>query len=118
MTRVLVVEDDPNLQRLYVRNLEKEGAEVDAAAGLAEVDELLVNEVYDMILCDVQLTDGDSLGLMQRLHEEGVPVVAISSDGGYARVIQEIGVDRFFVKPVNAQTLADCLEDVLGGASA
>lgn len=69
--RVLIVEDDRRLRDVIVRNLERLGLACDVAGCVAEADELLALHLYDLLLLDRRLPDGDGLDLCRRSRRNG-----------------------------------------------
>ena len=60
-TRILVVDDEPDLRTLYELTLLREGFRVDAAGSLKEALQLLGERRFDVVITDMRLPDG--LGL-------------------------------------------------------
>ncbi|MEE4209340.1 MAG: response regulator [Parvularcula sp.] len=60
---------------LEMTALEEGAAEVFAAATLREAEAILAMEAIDFAILDISLPDGDSLGLAERLFEQGIPLV-------------------------------------------
>jgi DNA-binding response OmpR family regulator len=63
-SRILLVEDDPQLAEQVVRGLEREGWRVDHVASLANAFEALVQKPFRAILLDRRLPDGDGISLL------------------------------------------------------
>lgn len=109
--RVLIVEDEPELARAYVRILRRAGLTVeiatDAEAGLKR----LQSEEFDALVSDVALPAADGLDLMRmlRAHLPDLPVVLMTAqptlDGAIRSV--EMGAFRYLVKPVEPDALFD-----------
>ncbi|MBD3160720.1 MAG: response regulator [Candidatus Eisenbacteria bacterium] len=77
MPKLLIVDDDPNLLRLYREELEEEGYEVEVAAGAREAVEAFDRTSFDCVVLDVQLAEGNGLALLRRFLDlrTEVPVV-------------------------------------------
>src|SRR3546814_2924097 len=60
--RVLVIEDNARLADLTVSGLERRGFSCDIAACLSYADSALGGAVYDAIVLDLGLPDGDGVG--------------------------------------------------------
>ena len=79
--KVLIVEDDPDVRRLYALGLNRHGFEVKLAANGAEAIERINDEKPDLVLLDwlMPLMDGNEV--LGKLGENGnrtVPVIVIS----------------------------------------
>src|SRR5438874_2518728 len=103
--RVLVVEDEPELARAYLRILRGAGLNVeiamDAEAGLS----LLQAEEFDALISDVALPTTDGLDLMKmlRAQQPDLPVVLMTARPSLDTAIRsvEMGAFRYLVKPVD-----------------
>ena len=79
--KVLIVEDDPNVRRLYALGLNRYGFEVKLAANGAEAIERIDAEKPDLVLLDwlMPLMDGNEvLGKLGENGNRSVPVIVIS----------------------------------------
>ena len=76
--RVLVVEDNEQLRRLYVRVLTSEGFVVVAAEGGAEP--LLARQDFNVVLTDLTMPGLDGMSLLRLVREQDldVPVVLVT----------------------------------------
>lgn len=79
LPRILHVEDDPAIYEM-VRVLLRGHVELVLAPNLAQAHKKLSEEVFDLILLDIELTDGSGLDLIRDLDEvEYMPQVVIFS---------------------------------------
>ena len=106
---VLVVDDDPPLQRMLARTLAAEGFAVavaaDGGAALAEVE----RSAPDVIVLDVAMPGMDGLAVCRRLRAKGVrtPVLMLTArDAVPDRVAGlQAGADDYLVKPFATEEL-------------
>ncbi|MGF1607684.1 MAG: sigma-54-dependent transcriptional regulator [Rhodothalassiaceae bacterium] len=107
--RILVVEDTLSLAMLYKGQLEKAGFSVDVAGSRAEAHEAVAARDYQVVLLDLQLPDGDGMGLAYEHGQEGRPgaIIVITSDASVARAVEAMrhGAYDFLVKPFAEQRL-------------
>ncbi len=117
--RVLVVEDDPVNRMAATQLLGRLGYAVLAAdSGMAAlaVEE---NESVDLVLLDIQLPDIDGVEVTRRIRARhggrGPRMVALTAFAmtGDAERFLAAGLDAYLAKPVDFQTLAATLEEVL-----
>jgi two-component system phosphate regulon response regulator PhoB len=128
MARVLVVEDEKDLQDLVAYNLRAAGHEVlvadDAETALALADE----QAPDLVLLDLMLPGTSGLEVCRQLKTQPktkhVPVVMVTARGEEIdRVVGfELGADDYVVKPYSIRELMLRLQAILrraqsGGSS-
>ncbi|MEE9319661.1 MAG: response regulator [Granulosicoccus sp.] len=79
--KVLLLEDDPELQGAVERRLRASGFAVDAAQGIPDAEFLLSVNQYDCLLFDRAVPAGDAITLVRRLRTEDVltPVLLLTS---------------------------------------
>ncbi|WP_221029543.1 sigma-54-dependent transcriptional regulator [Actomonas aquatica] len=102
---LLLVEDEPLLRRRFTAQLEKQGAEVSAAASLAEARNLLADLAFDFALFDVNLPDGRSLELLSEgAVSSDTVVVVMTAEGGVEGAVEamRLGAADYLVKPFEA----------------
>ena len=107
--RVLVVDDDPPLQRMLTRTLSAEGFQVtvagDGGTALAAAERF----APDVIVLDVAMPTLDGLAVCRRLRGKGLPtpiLMLTARDAVADRVAGlEAGADDYLVKPFAVQEL-------------
>ncbi len=109
MTKILIVEDDPQITKILTLNLKLSGFELDNAPTFQEAWEKIHENVYDLILMDIGLPDGSGLDLCQKVRETGneVPIVFLSARTDEATVVKGIknGADDYLRKPFGLEEL-------------
>ncbi|MFD9035796.1 response regulator [Streptomyces sp. NPDC059567] len=108
MTRVLVVEDDAQLARALVINLQARGYEVDAAPDGATALRLVAAGRPDMILLDLGLPDMDGIDVIKALRGwSRAPVLVLSARSGSEDKIRALdaGADDYMTKPFSMDEL-------------
>jgi CheY-like chemotaxis protein len=112
-TRVLLVEDNPDNQRVAVKALERHGAVVEVA-GDGEGAVRAAGRGWDLILMDVDLPGIDGVEATRRIRAAGleaVPIVAFTAHATVAlrqRCLQA-GMTDFLAKPAPSQALLELL---------
>lgn len=116
MTRVLVVEDEPNLREPLVYLLEKEGYQViEADNGNDAVDSFRKNSP-DLILLDLMLPGMSGNEVCRTIRSESqVPIIMITAkDTEIDKVVGlEIGADDYVTKPYSTRELLARMKAVL-----
>ncbi|MCX4671189.1 response regulator [Streptomyces sp. NBC_01381] len=108
MTRVLVVEDDAQLARALVINLQARKYTVDAAPDGATALRLVAAEQPDLILLDLGLPDMDGIEVIKALRGwSRAPVLVLSARSGSEDKIRalDVGADDYMTKPFSMDEL-------------
>lgn len=116
ISRILVVDDDPDMRQMMTQFLHQNGSIALPAASEAEVRQHIAAGRIDLILLDVMLGDENGLQICKRLRsEQDVPIIlvsALSADHqrmeGYA-----VGADDYIAKPFNPDLLLARVRAVL-----
>ncbi|MFG2712208.1 response regulator transcription factor [Streptomyces goshikiensis] len=108
MTRVLVVDDEPQLARLLVMNLRARKYEVECAADGGEALDSVAACRPDAVLLDLGLPDMDGIQVIKSLRGwSRVPVLVVSARHGSSDKIQALdaGADDYITKPFSMDEL-------------
>ena len=70
--RLLLVEDELDIQSFLKRSLEEAGYEVEAAADGKTAQRLAIEGPFDILIVDLGLPDIDGISLILRLRQSGV----------------------------------------------
>jgi CheY-like chemotaxis protein len=81
VTRILLVEDDPDVSLTIDEILLDAEHEVDAAETIKRALELLCSQDYDLVLSDGLLSEGTRMMIADKASEKGIPTLIIT---GYA----------------------------------
>lgn len=108
MTRVLVVEDDPQLVRALVINLQARKYGVDTAPDGATALRLAAERRPDVVLLDLGLPDMDGVSVIQELRGwTRVPILVLSARQTSEEKVAALdaGADDFVTKPFSMNEL-------------
>ncbi len=115
--RLLVIEDEPELANLLRAALLRAGFAVDLAATIASAEDYLAVAIYDAIILDLGLPDGDGLRLLRTMRErgDGSPVLILTArDAPEDRVAGlDTGADDYLVKPFHMAELVSRMRALL-----
>lgn len=120
-TRVLIVEDDEISRIVTERFLTGRGFEVETAIDGQKALALLGNEVYDVVLMDIELPKINGLHLARQMkkysHTHDIPIIALSAHAASADFSHEHSQDiaAFLSKPFQPEELLDVIIDVTTG---
>ncbi|MGW1885675.1 response regulator [Streptomyces sp. NPDC001970] len=108
MTRVLVVEDDPQLVRALVINLKARTFDVDAATDGASALRIAGESTPDAVLLDLGLPDMDGIDVLHALRVwTQVPVLVVSARRTSEEKVAALdaGADDYITKPFSMDEL-------------
>lgn len=115
-TKILVVDDDPNICEMVRLYLENEGYEVKTAAdGIEGVQSFKLYEP-DLVLLDIMLPRKDGYQVCREIREiSSKPVIMVTAKGDvFDKVLGlELGADDFVVKPYDMKELSARVKAVL-----
>ena len=107
--RVLVVEDEPNLQRQLRTALEGAGYAVDTAGDGEDGHFLGSTENYDAVILDLGLPEVDGLTVLDRWRKEGkaTPVLVLTARDSWSDKVAglDAGADDYLAKPFKTEEL-------------
>lgn len=118
-SRVLIVEDEPDIRELVVHHLKREGYLVSAASSGEEALRQVQAAPPDLVLLDLMMPAMDGLEVCRRLRQDPVtaslPIVMLTAKGDEVdRVLGlEIGADDYIVKPFSPKELLARVRAVL-----
>lgn len=101
---VLLVDDEPGIRTALTAHFLREGWQVFAASGVRDAERRLAGRVFDLVVTDVRMPDGDGAELMrtvQRLSPE-TPVVLLTAYGTVPDAVEAMrgGAADYLTKPV------------------
>jgi DNA-binding response OmpR family regulator len=108
MTRILLVEDDPDVLLLFQEVLVDAGYQVETAATCREASGLLILRDYDLLLSDGRLPDGTGIMLADLAKAKRIPALIVT---GYVVWLHElhpkldINAYNVLCKPVTPRVL-------------
>src|SRR5271163_3869019 len=120
--RLLLVEDELDIQDFLKRSLEEAGYQVDAASDGKTAECLASEGAYDLLVVDLGLPDQDGITLILRLRQIGVraPVLILSARRSVDDRVRglEQGGDDYLTKPFALAELLARLRNLLKRNSA
>jgi len=114
--KILIVDDDVELQDLLTRYLTEQGYSTLAVGDGEAMDNWLDQNIPDLIILDMMLPGEDGLSLARRIrHRASTPIIILSARGEELdRIIGlEVGADDYLSKPFNPRELLARIRAVL-----
>jgi DNA-binding response OmpR family regulator len=117
MSRILVVEDEPDLAFALEDDLKVEGYEVEVAGDGESAARRVRDEHWDLVLLDVMLPGRDGFEVCRELRRAGVrtPIIMLTAKAQEAEKILglELGADDYVTKPFSPRELRARIKAVL-----
>ncbi|MFQ3646457.1 MAG: response regulator [Anaerolinea sp.] len=117
---ILIVDDDPALQKLVVLLLQRAGFETISALNATEAAQILrETPLPDLVLLDLMLPEISGIDFLKRMRQQSMydqlPVIILSAlaDPNQIREGLENGADRYLTKPYLANNLIKTVQDVI-----
>lgn len=117
--RVLVVDDDPDLQRVVSRMLDGDGFSVSAVSSAEEAFDRLRAEPADLVVLDWNLPGMTGIEFCRRLRTQRpwtrLPVLFLTAHASSQDIVEafDAGADDFVSKPFRARELAARIHGLL-----
>ncbi|MCH7843491.1 MAG: response regulator [Chloroflexi bacterium] len=112
MAKILVVEDEPSLQKLLQYQLSKIGHEIRVAGDGEQALAMVRSERPDLVLLDVMLPVMGGFQVLRKLQEDkntkSIPVIMLSAKGQQHDIAAGLnqGVFDYITKPFNIPDLS------------
>lgn len=117
MVKILIVEDDSELQELFAIVLQNEGYEVSVAKDGLEAFDVLEMEHIDLVITDVMMPRMQGFELVQELRDSHytMPVLIITAKD---RMLDkkkgfQVGADDYMIKPIDVNEMVWRVEALL-----
>jgi CheY-like chemotaxis protein len=114
---ILVVDDEPIVQKFITSLLNNEGYDVEMASDGAEALMSIGGKTFDAILLDVNMPNVDGFQFMNIVKQKGIktPVIILSGDEekDIAEKSMKLGASGYLVKPVNGRAMLEKLKGLL-----
>ena len=114
--RILIVEDDREINKLLSDYLQNEGFETVKTHNGAEAELIMKNEKFDIVLMDLMLPEIPGEKLIAKLRETSdTPVIVVSAKSEIETRLEmlRIGADDYIVKPFNLDEVLVRIQVVL-----
>ena len=114
--KILIVEDDRSIVQNLSQFLTNEGFDVDSASGQRQALEKIGETMFDLVILDVSLSDGNGFTVCSAIKSSTeIPVIFLTaSDDEFSTVAGlEMGADDYIAKPFRPRELVSRIKNVL-----
>ena len=119
MSKILIIEDEEPIRRVLVRILKEEDDNFviqEASDGKSGLD-LLNNESFDLVLCDIKMPKVDGIELLQRTRKNNstIPFIMLTGHGNIETAVEsmKLGAYDFISKPPDLNRLINSVRNAL-----
>jgi CheY-like chemotaxis protein len=115
MKRVLIVDDDKNLRRLYQAELEAEGYQIAVAENGRQATEMITRQTPDLVVLDIRMPEMDGLEAMSRILGENrrVPIILNTAYSCYQDNFLAWAADGYLIKSADLEPLKTKIREAL-----
>ena len=112
---IIIAEDDPLNQSIAIKMLKKLGYHADVASNGMEVLQALENQIYDIVLMDIQMPEIDGIEAIRIIRKCWSPgpkiIVATAFELDTCRELcYDVGADDLLAKPLKRDELKAAIE--------
>ncbi|MGA9098889.1 MAG: response regulator [Methanotrichaceae archaeon] len=112
---IIIAEDDPLNQRIAIKMLKKLGYHADVASNGTEVLQALENQIYDIVLMDIQMPEMDGIEAIRIIRKCWSPgpkiIVATAFELDTCRELcYDVGANDLLAKPLKKEELKAAIE--------
>ncbi|MBQ6770948.1 MAG: sigma-54-dependent Fis family transcriptional regulator [Bacteroidales bacterium] len=116
MPRILIIDDEAPIRRVLRDILENESYQVDDAATGMDALQLIKDQDFDAVFCDIKMPEMDGIETLEAIRKESdVPVIMLSGHGTIETAVEAIkkGAFDFIPKPPDLNRLLITLRNAL-----
>jgi len=121
MAKILIIDDDPQVMKLMVAYLTRDGHEIVTAEDGRQGITRLSHEQFDLVITDIVMPEQDGLEVLIQLKEQPEHTKIIAISGGSVMLDQQMllklaknfSADKVLPKPVDYETLTSAVREVL-----
>ena len=119
MSKILIIEDEAAIRRVLKKIIseENEGYEVEEAADGLQGLEMILNNDYDLVLCDIKMPKMDGVEVLEKVKKvkPEIPIVRISGHGDLDTAVNtmRLGAFDYISKPPDLNRLLNTVRNAL-----
>jgi DNA-binding NtrC family response regulator len=119
MSKILIIEDEEPIRRVLVRILTEEDSnfEIQEASDGKKGLDLIKNDSFDLVLCDIKMPKVDGIELLQRTRKTNLtlPFIMLTGHGNIETAVEsmKLGAYDFISKPPDLNRLINSVRNAL-----
>ncbi len=115
MAKILIVDDETNVRKLYSEELRGDGYETVLASNVAEALAAVEKEAPDLVILDIKLGEESGIDALMKIAKQRkhLPVILNSAYSVYRDNFQTWAADAYIVKSVDLAPLKEKIRDLL-----
>ena len=119
MSKILIIEDEEPIRRVLLRILKDEDSsfEIHEASDGKKGLDLIKNDSYDLVLCDIKMPKVDGIELLQRTRKTNstIPFIMLTGHGNIETAVEsmKLGAYDFISKPPDLNRLINSVRNAL-----
>ncbi|MCK4236890.1 MAG: response regulator [Candidatus Krumholzibacteria bacterium] len=115
MSKILIVDDEVNVRKLYSEELGNEGYAIVLAADIKEAFSAIEDEAPDLIILDIKLGEESGIDCLMKIAErhKHLPVIINSAYSVYRDDFQTWAADAYIVKSSDLVPLKEKIRELL-----
>ena len=119
MSKILIIEDEEPIRRVLLRILKDEDSsfEIHEASDGKKGLDLIKNDSYDLVLCDIKMPKVDGIELLQRTRKtnSAIPFIMLTGHGNIETAVEsmKLGAYDFISKPPDLNRLINSVRNAL-----
>lgn len=120
-TRVLIIEDEPNIAESLSFILQRADFDIDTALDGTEALRRLRRQTYSVLILDIMLPGISGFDVLRSVRSdkalEGLPVIVLTAKGQAAdrKAAEAIGATAFITKPFSNAEVVERVRQLTGG---
>lgn len=108
--RILIIEDDKDMNSIVCKHLVHEGFDVESCFGAKQAQNMISETCYDVIVLDVMLPDGNGYDIVKWIRQQNLstPVLFLTAMDSIKNRIYglDAGADDYMTKPFSLEELS------------
>ena len=116
MTKILYVEDNDIISSEIKKYLENENIDTHIAKTVLEAKKLVLANIYNLILLDIMLPDGDGIEFYKYIKQKyNIPIIFLTAKNSEDDIVKgiDLGADDYIVKPFRMRELTSRIKNII-----